>query len=213
VCVLGFRENVELMSALCDSQRPVTRPPERAHCASWADETALAVQECVAKSQPSVNLWSVFDDEGDGDFDLVDLAGFQDVYQVTPKLVQSEAVLVAVECCVPESVIRNLGACLSGPQETNLPAECEASTDCVYGFSELIEIGDWQYTMCTSKPPVLPDPFAAYCISWDGGVSVTFICHAAHLPGHSLAILADDDGDEDVDLADFATFQREFGVD
>ncbi len=212
-CVLGFGKNHAAMAALCDPLEPVTPPPRRAQCTSWQDDATVVLAECVAKADPSVNLWSIYDDEGDGDLDLADLAVFQFVYDVTPKLAQSQAMLVYAECCVPESVVRNIGACLSGPEAVDIPPMCDTATNCIFGFSEPVELGDWQNKLCAGGTAELPDPSTAYCTFWEHSeLPPTFTCRGAQLPGHSLFIIADDDGDADVDLSDFAAFQRDFGT-
>ncbi len=212
-CVLAFGEHQDLMTMLCDAQLAVPPVPLRAYCSSWNDETATVSAECVAKAQASVNLFSVYDDDADGDLDLRDLAGFGQVYGVTPALQQSEAVLVSVECCVPEFLVREIGACLSGPGSNAIPAACDASANCVYGFSAPIELGDWHHTMCAPGNPILPHPSYAYCVSWQNAdLPLVFSCRAAQLPGNSFSIVSDEDGDDDVDLADFAFFQRDFGA-
>ena len=228
-CVLGFGGKVQLMPALCDPEDPDIPDPSRAYLSSWTDPTTPVWQECVAKPQASVSLFSVFDDEvraavntrprraaaqvSDGDLDLADLAVFLQVYDVTPKLVQSDAVLAYAECCVHESVIRNIGQCLSGPRVTTAPFPCDGVATCVAGFSEPVEIGDYQHKLCASGEPVLPGPSDAVCVSWQAeGVPAAHLCPARNIPGSTFFIVSDADGDADVDLADFAVFQREFAA-
>ncbi len=226
-CALGFGEDAQLMGNLCDPQQTEIPAPTRGFCSEWANEDLTTVRQCVGKPQVSVSLFSVFDDEvraavntrprraaaqvSDGDLDLADLAVFLQVYDVTPKLVQSDAVLVYVECCVPEEVIRNIGQCLSGPRVTTAPFPCDGVATCVAGFSEPVESGDYQHKLCASGEPVLPGPSDAVCLSWQAeGVPAVHLCPARNIPGSTFFIVSDADSDADVDLADFAVFQREF---
>ncbi|MFH1107840.1 MAG: hypothetical protein V1790_01390 [Planctomycetota bacterium] len=226
-CVLGFGEDAQLMGNLCDPQQTEISAPTRGFCSEWANEDLTTVRQCVGKRQASVSLFSVFDDEvraavntrprraaaqvSDGDLDLADLAVFHQVYDVTPKLVQSDAVLVYVECCVPEEVIRNIGQCLSGPRVTTAPFLCDGVATCVAGFSEPVEVGDYQHKLCASGEPVLPGPCEAVRVWWQAeGISPAHFCRASNIVGNTFFIVSDADGDADVDLADFAVFQREF---
>ncbi len=211
-CVLGFGDNAGLMESLCDPAQVIPPIPFRAYCSEWVDETSTIVNQCVAKSNASINLFAVYDDDQDGDLDLQDLAVFDQVYDSVPKLVQSDAVLVAVECCVPDSVIRSIGDCLSGPGGTTIPGACDGTATCVVGFSELVELGDWQYKLCANGPAALPDPSTSFCDSWQmEGIQIIHSCRGSRTAGNSFFVVSDSDGDDDVDLADFSVFQREFG--
>lgn len=227
-CVLGFGDNTKLMAGLCDSEQAVLPNWYRGYCSSWADETVNVVQECVSKPQGGVNLFTVFDDEGDGDLDLRDLAVFGQVYDSTPKLEQSDAVLVYVECCVPESVIRAIGKCLTGPGPSYhctgapggqtcsgnpIPGACDATATCVVGFSSVVEVGDYLNKLCKSGPAILPDPATSYCDSWRlEGIPIGYSCPGSRIAGNTFFVVIDSDGDGDVDLADFSVIQLEFGA-
>jgi len=212
-CVLGFGDNAGLMESLCDPEQVLSPTPFRAYCSEWVDETATVVKQCVAKSNASINLFTVYDDDLDGDLDLQDLAVFDQVYDSVPKVEQSDAVLLSVECCVAESVVRAIGECLSGPGGTTIPSACDRTTTCVVGFSALVELGDWQYRLCTTGLPELPDPLTSYCVSWQmEGIPITHFCRGSRIAGNSFFVVSDSDGDGDVDLADFSVFQIEFGL-
>lgn len=212
-CVLGFGNNTGLMGSLCDSEQVIPPSPFRAYCSEWADESSTVTHECVAKPNASINLFAVYDDDQDGDLDLQDLAVFDQVYDSVPKLEQSDAVLVAVECCVPDSVVRAIGDCLSGPGGMTIPSACDGTATCVVGFSALVELGDWQNKLCASGPAVLPDPSMSLCHSWQTeGIPLAHSCRGSHIAGNSFFVVSDGDGDGDVDLADFSVFQREFGI-
>jgi len=211
-CVLGFGDDVVLMASLCDPEQVVPPTPFRAYCSEWADETATVVKECVAKSNASINLFTVYDDDQDGDLDLKDLAVFTQVYDSVPKLEQSDAVVVAVECCVPESIVRRIGECLSGPGGMSIPSACTGTATCVVGFSALVEVGDWQYKLCTTGPVELPDASTSFCVSWQTeSMPIAHSCRGSHIAGNYFFVVSDTDGDGDVDLADYAVIQREFG--
>jgi len=225
-CVLGFGDNQAMMVILCDPEQIVPPDPHRGYCSSWTDESVSVVQECVAKPNPSISLFTVFDDEGDGDLDLRDVAVFGQVYDTTPKLEQSDAILVYVECCVPVSVIRATGKCLTGPGPSYhctgnprqvicsgnpIPSTCDAAATCVVGFSSVVEVGDYQYKLCASGPADLPDPSTSYCDSWHmEEIPVVFSCRGSPIAGDSFFVVADSNGDGDVDLADFSVIQIEF---
>jgi len=211
ICVLAFGNNTEVMESLCDPTQPVQPIPVRGYCSQWVDENFVVVHECTAKLNASINLFAVFDDEQDGDLDLWDLAVFNQDYDSVPKLEQSDAVVVYVECCVPEGVVRNIGACLSGPGGTTIPTACDAAANCVVGFSALVEVGDWLNKLCASGPRVPPDPSTSYCFSWQSEeIPIVHLCPGSHISGLAMFVVSDSDGDGDVDLCDFAVFQREF---
>lgn len=211
-CVLGFSDNSELMGSLCDPEQVIPPIPFRAYCSEWVDEASTVLTQCVAKSNASISLFAVYDDDQDGDLDLQDFAVFDQVYDSVPKLEQSDAVVAAVECCVPDSVVRAIGDCLSGPGGTTIPNACDRTATCVIGFSALVELGDWQYKLCASGPAALPDPSTSFCDSWQAeGIPITHSCRGSRIAGNSFFVISDSDGDGDVDLADFSVFQREFG--
>ncbi len=210
-CVLGFGADTALVDALCDEKRAVPPPPFRAYCSSWIDPAATVKRECVAQPQASVSLFSVYDDDGDGDLDSSDVAVFKKVYQPVPKVEQSEAVLAQLECCVPESIIRGIGQCLSGPGVTAQPPPCNGMASCVAGFSAPVELGDWLFGLCGPPPLVPPDPATSYCLTWhEKGVSAVQFCPASSPPGNNPFVVSDADGDADVDLFDLAVFLRDW---
>jgi len=212
-CILGFGENTQLMAALCDPETNEIPPiPTRAYCSSWLHAATPVVHECVAKPEVMATLFTVYDDDGDGDLDESDVAVFEKVRETVPKLVQSEAVLTYVECCVAEEVIRNIGVCLSGPGVTTTPLPCDGAAPCVAGFSAPVETGDYLHELC-GEPAVLPKPGESYCLAWQADdVPTAFLCLASNYPGNNYFIVSDTDGDADVDLSDFAVFQQEWGV-
>lgn len=210
-CALGFGSNADLMESLCDPAQSAQPVPVRGYCSEWSDDNSVAVHECTAGLNPSINLFAVFDDEQDGDLDLGDLAVFHQVYDSTPKLEQSDAVLVYLECCVPQAVVKAIGNCLSGPGETALPGTCNAAANCIAGFSAPVEVGDWLNRLCASGPIVPPDPSNSYCSSWQSEeIPTVYLCPGSHISGLAMFVVSDSDGDGDVDLRDFAVLQREF---
>ncbi len=210
-CVLGFGSDTGTMERLCDPARIVTAEPLRGYCDGWTDENAPILHECVARSGLGITLFEGVDDDQDGDLDLQDLTRFSEAYTATPKRIQSDARLVSVECCVPESVIRDIGSCLSGPGIDAHNAPCKHSLRCVAGFSEPIELGDYLYGNCAAGLAVTPDLTSGFCTrSYDPATPPVFECVAMTIPGNSLFVVSDDDGDGDVDFFDFAVFQRNF---
>jgi hypothetical protein len=211
-CVLGFGENTQLMAALCDLDAAVTATPDQASCSTWVYDAMPVAQECVAKSHLVATLFSVYDDDGDGDLDATDVALFEKVFPIVPNVVQSEAALTYMQCCLPEAVILSVGQCLSGPGVTAIPPACDGMATCIAGFSEAVEPGDYQYVLC-GEPVVLPKPKDSYCLAWQAeDVATSFLCPAADIAGHAYFIVADTHGDVDVDLRDFAAIQREWEI-
>jgi len=201
------------MSLICDFGRTTIPDFSRGYCSGWADENATITFECVARSGAGITLFEIFDDEQDGDLDAIDFAWFQQTYESIPKQVQSNAKVVSVECCIPESVIRDIGECLSGPSQSAIPSACIHDTRCVVGFSEPVEIGDYLFKLCAAGLAVTPDLSNGLCTSWqDPATPSAFECVALRTPGLSLFVVSDDDGDGDVDLRDFSVFQRDFGL-
>ena len=203
-CVLGFGGNRQLMGSLCDPRGIEIPRPTRAYCSSWSYETAPVAQECVARPNLGVSLFSVFDDDGDGDLDELDVAAFWKVYEPVPKLEQSAAVLTFVECCVDEAIFR-----LSGPGVTATPF----AATCLMGFSKPVEPGDYLHKLCGSPPTDPPNPSESFCVAWQiDTMPPIYFCPAANFTLETLVIVSDVDGDSDVDLADFAVFQRDWEV-
>lgn len=200
-CVLGFGENAQLAQRLCDPRNPEVPHPTRAHCSTWSLEALPVVVECVANPTLGVDLFSVFDDDGDGDLDESDVAEFEEFRGVVPKLVQSEAILTLVECCVPSAIFR-----LSGPDITATPF----AATCLAGFSKPVELGDYLYELCGSPPTDVPSPSESFCVSWQiDTMPPGFYCAAADFVQQAIFVVADTDDDSDVDLFDFAAFQRD----
>ncbi|MDO8629290.1 MAG: hypothetical protein Q7R41_02255 [Phycisphaerales bacterium] len=222
-CILGFGPDTNLMGQLCDPERTTIPDFSRAYCSGWADESVSIAYECIAKSHPSVTIFEVFDDEQDGDMDLRDINAFQEFYQVAPNQVQCDAILVALECCVPESVVRDIGRCLSGPvvhefvgrppRIISTPPPCNEDIRCTLGFSAPVELGDYLYRMCAAGLPIDPNASIGYCSSWEvAETQVVFECPANKAAGVTFFVVSDSDGDDDVDLFDFAAFQRGFDL-
>ncbi|MEK6677411.1 MAG: hypothetical protein AABZ47_17380 [Planctomycetota bacterium] len=209
MCVLGFGESTQLMAALCDLDATVSPIPERGYCSIWGFASLPAMQECVAKPNLVATLFSVFDDDGDGDLDEIDVAVFEKVRQPVPRTQQTEAVLTYVECCIPDAAIRGIGRCLSGPGVTTRPLDCEGTATCIAGFSEPVLPGDYLHGLCSSEPVIPPKPTEMYCFGWEADeVSTGFLCPSIIVPGNSLFSISDADDDADVDLQDFSAFQR-----
>jgi hypothetical protein len=210
-CVLGFGPDDLLAPVLCDPTQPELPDEQRAHCASWVDERLQATDYCVAAQAAGINLFTMYDADGDGDLDLEDVAVFQQTYQSVPKRVQSEAALVSVECCFSEEGLRNMGQCLSGPGVRCSPPVCELHAGCVLGFSDIVELGDYLYELCRGGPDTMPDPDESFCSSWTvEDAPVVQSCTGAYPQGINSFVVSDEDGDADLDLADLAAFQCSF---
>jgi len=207
-CVLGFGEDTQLMAALCDLDGKPKALPSRALCSIWAIEASPAAQKCVAKPHLIATLFSVYDDDGDGDLDATDVAAFEKVREPLPRTQQTEATLTYLECCL---AVRGIGRCLSGPGATTPPIGCEALASCLAGFSQPVLPGDYLHGLCGSDPVFLPKPKDSYCLGWQTDETPTdFLCTANPVPGVSLFTISDADEDSDVDLRDFAAAQVAF---
>jgi len=102
ICVLGFGPDNLLTGVLCDPTQPVPPDEPRGYCVSWVNDRLQVTNRCVAAEAAGLNLFTMYDTDGDGDLDLTDIAVFQQTYQSVPKRVQSDAVLVSVECCLSD---------------------------------------------------------------------------------------------------------------
>lgn len=207
-CVLGFGEDSKFMEGLCDVPQFI---PEFSYgfCSSWSDETTPVVHRCVAIPSASVTMFEVFDDEGDGDLDFADMSMFKQVYDRVPKLDQSEAETVSVECCIHDALLPQVAECMSGPGVTTQPVDCSITPVCVTGFSAPLEYGDWLYRVCDDAPTP-PGEFSSQCMGWQNSDKpVVFECQNIPTAAPSFFTLADTDTDADVDLRDFAVLQRE----
>ncbi len=212
-CVLSFGANTDLMDVVCDPDQPDLPNESRAFCTAWRYEGVPVTQQCVVSENVGIDLLSMYDLDYDGDMDLRDLATFQRVYQSMPKQVQGDARLVYAECCFPEVGLRNIGQCLSGPGVPYSPRGCESKATCALGFSAAVEVGDLMYTLCRPGPATL-DRSGSFCLSWraEENVPIAHHCDAAYAHGVTSFVVFDEDGDGDLDLADFAAFQREFAL-
>lgn len=207
-CVLGFGPDASFMDGLC---APLQGIPifDRGFCSSWSDDSIPVVQQCVAIPNADITMFEVYDDDQDGDLDVADLAMFKQVYAGVPKLTQSDAAVVAVDCCIHDAVLPQIGECLSGPGVTTQPPGCALRPACVTGFSAPLETGDWLYRVC-ALTPVPPASDTSHCVSWQSsGEPVVFECPTVPTLAPSFFVLADTDADVDVDLRDFAVMQRE----
>jgi hypothetical protein len=165
----------------------------------------------VAADNAGIDLFTLLDSQGDGDFDLRDFALFQEGFGTVPKVIQTESRIVSVECCYPEGHVRGIGLCLSGPGVSSAPGACESGALCEVGFSEPVELGDYMYELCSSGPVVMPDPSESFCSAWlKEGSEPVQTCRAAYAQGVSPFIVFDNDGDADLDMFDFASFQINF---
>jgi len=201
-CVLGFGQDTQLLGRLCDSRNPEIPHPARAFCSSWSLEAPSVVHECVANPALGVSLFSVFDDDGDGDLDESDVAAFEEAREIVPKLVQSGGILTLVECCVPSATFR-----LSGPDTTATPMHAA----CLAGFSKPVELGDYLFEICGAPPTDVPSPSESFCVSWQiDTMPPGFYCPAADFVQQAIFVVADTDDDADVDLVDFAVYQRDW---
>ncbi|MBI3834155.1 MAG: hypothetical protein HY287_07490 [Planctomycetes bacterium] len=211
-CVLGFGADQSNMQFLCDLEATPVDPP-RAYCTEWHAGAAQPQAFCVAKANASVNLFSTYDEDDDGDLDLADFGVFQDLYEPVPKQIQSDAVVASVECCLPFSGAQRIAECLSGPGECHDLGYCDLGSICVVGLSAAVDVGDYMDRICAEGTTELPDPQSAFCISWvDPSIDAAFICQAAFAEGITPFVVMDNDGDGDLDLLDFAAFQNDFGL-
>lgn len=203
-CVLGFAapdaQSEMLRDRLCDPAVVEIPVFTQGFCSAWQAEDAEVSLWCVAKKEFSADIFATMDDDGDGDLDETDLALFEEVRTVVPKLVQSPAVLTGVECCAPPDEYR-----LSGP---GVPAE-PLVAHCVVEFSDEVVLGDYLFNLCseTSEGPYVP--LNSLCTSWRfSDAASTFSCPATAAYAQAFAIVCDLSGDGDADLRDFAIYQR-----
>jgi len=174
----------------------------RAYCSSSFKEQD--VQSTLIGGY-GIDLFTVFDDDQDGDLDLRDVAVFMETYEPAPKRVQSDARMVAAECCFSIEDQRGVGVCLSGPGVNHPIASCENQGRCVVGFDGVVGPGDLMYKLCSVAPFVDLDPAATECASWSfDGPPVTFTCNASYIAGVTPFSTFDADGDGDFDLGDLA---------
>lgn len=144
---------------------------------------------------------------------LVDLAVFQIAYSTIPKQVQNGAILVSVECCLVGPVAASLGACWSGPGQSTIPQACAAASRCTFEFSESLELGDELYEICRNAVEPTDDVLPSICENWSNGANpVVFDCHTTPPVAMGFFVVADEDGDTDVDLADFARLQTDWPI-
>jgi hypothetical protein len=88
VCTLGFSDTVQVgdfMYRLCRPESTTTIGPSDFFCSSWAEEGAAIVQSCEATEAFGVGSWLVFDDDNDGDLDLLDFANLQRIFESAPE--------------------------------------------------------------------------------------------------------------------------------
>ena len=86
-CTLGFSDTVQVgdfMHRLCRPESTTTIGPSDFFCSSWVEEGVPIVQSCEATEASGVGSWLVFDDDGDGDLDLVDFASLQRIFESAP---------------------------------------------------------------------------------------------------------------------------------
>lgn len=118
------------------------------------------------------------------------------------------AQLVSVECCHYEEDLLKIGHCTSGPDETQLPENCERPGNCVLAFGANIELMD---LLCDAEQPQLPDEPRAMCTSWVlDNAPVVDACVASPAMEINLFTTYDADRDGDLDLRDVALFQELF---
>lgn len=123
------------------------------------------------------------------------------------------AQLVSVECCVDGTDIARIGECLSGPDETQLPPGCESVGKCLLGFGGGVLTSDLVSGLCDPTSPDLPDLSPGEgCSFWrDDTTPMTQQCvAAADETNLNLLLLFDSDEDKDLDMRDYAAFQRGF---
>jgi hypothetical protein len=116
------------------------------------------------------------------------------------------AQVASVKCCISEDNLTRIGECLSGPDDTDVPAACGSIGTCVLGFGEHAVL---TRELCDPDQPPLPDDPRAVCMSWIAmGATVTQECVAAPNTDFSLFDMCDADHDGDLDLRDMAAFQQ-----
>lgn len=96
---------------------------------------------------------------------------------------------VTIECCVREIDLREVGACLSGPNETEEPTKCGETGRCFYSEGGIPGLVGF----CTTLVTTLQQTGLSL-----GGFGIN----------HFSSFDFDQDGD--FDLRDFATFQNTF---
>lgn len=219
---------------LCESKEIAGPAPERAACTTWKSEGASVAHECVAAAGvPGLNLFHLLDHDdespfdqirpppgpqidadkpGDGDLDLVDFAVFQRSYTLIPNAEQPRANPFAVECCLDESGLRQLGGCIGGPAATLPPPGCDAHLSCVVAFPEPVGPGDYLYQLCRDGEPILPDLTKTCFAAQDADFEPAFLCQAAPLSGVTTFAAFDADRDGDLDLTDYARYQYSLAI-
>jgi hypothetical protein len=204
-CVLQFGEDAALAGRLCDPRQLSIPHPTRGHCNTWEINDAAVAHECVAVPALGVNLFTVWDDDGDGDVDESDVALFEAAAEVVPKIEQSLATLTFLECCFADFAIM-----LSGPGI----AATSAEANCLAGFTKPVEAGDYLHELCASTSPEPIEPAMGFCVTWhSASPTASFFCPASSPATNDLFVIADEDEDGDVDLFDFAAFQNDLMAD
>ena len=184
--------------------------PSRAICSSAL--VAGPVQK-GPRGGDGIDLFSVFDADQDGDLDLKDIGAFLDTYEPAPNLLQSDAKLVAAECCFSHEEQLRVGTCLSGPKVKGPIGACVDQGTCVLGFSAPAGPGDQQYKLCMAGPFVEPKLSGAACEFWfEESVTAAFECNASYASGVTPFVTFDADGDADFDLVDLAKYLNEIGA-
>lgn len=214
-CVIGFGENQDTADVLCTPDQPGIPDPPRGYCTDWSLEGVEPEYECLAHHNSGFDLFTFWESDGDGDLDLRDVAWFLttlDMYEPVPRLRQSNAHIVSVECCFPAGELLRIGEGMSGPGWAIEPEALGYTPRCRVGFSEPVEPGDFLYRLCGTGPPDPPGPPDALCTSWQlVDEPVAQMCEVSLGSYMSSFVTFDDDGDGDIDLTDFAHFQIEIG--
>ncbi|MHC4697337.1 MAG: hypothetical protein ACYTFA_11390 [Planctomycetota bacterium] len=211
-CVISFGENQDVAAYACAPDQPGIPHPPRAYCTDWSLEGVEPEHECLADHNSGLDLFATVDADGDGDLDLRDVALFLETLEPVPRVRQSKAHVVSVECCLPAVELLRIGECMSGPGLTHAPGTCRFPASCTIGFSEPVYPGDFLHHLCGTGPPEPPDPADAFCASWyQTGEPAADVCEVDFASGVGSFVTFDSDGDGDLDLADLAVYQREFG--
>lgn len=144
---------------------------------------------------------AAFDIQFDGDVDLADFARLRFLHR---------GHMVSVECCLPDAGLRGVGPCLSGPGAAEPPSACESGAVCTLGFSETKP--NWLMDrLCRPESTLVHGEAGTFCWSWHSPhASTVALCQAVPAAGVDPFSLLDEDGDGDLDLVDFAVFQRTF---
>jgi hypothetical protein len=157
-CVLGFNVDTAVPDRMCDWTQPAIPHEPLAVCKSWVAPESSAAQRCVASPNTDFSPFEMFDADDDGDMDLQDVAGLQQIYQLLPKRIQGDARLVFVECCVGDT---------------------DSPPVCTLGFSAPVEPGDYLHELCQPGPVSEPGTGGSNCYSWTAGyVPVAYLCEA-----------------------------------